>query len=181
MKNICVYCGSKQGAGSQYLDAASALAKALTNRGIGLVYGGARVGLMGRIADTMLEYGGDVIGVIPQGLFDDEVTHRHLTELIAVQGMHKRKQKMNELADGFIAMPGGFGTLEELFEAITWSQIGIHHKPIGLLNVNGYYDGLNQFIDYAVSQEFIKPKHLKLYRSHADAAELITQLQAMAG
>ncbi len=167
MKRICVYCGSKAGNRPQYLQAAKNLGQALLARHIGLIYGGASVGLMGGIADTLIENGGEVIGVIPESLFEDEIAHPGLTQRINVKNMHQRKATMASLADGFIALPGGFGTMEEVLEAITWSQLEIHSdpqiKPIGLLNVCGYYNRLSDFIDHAVDQGFIKQKHQSLY------------------
>lgn len=181
MKRICVYCGSNPGSKPEYLEAAKSLAKAMTDRNIGLVYGGASVGLMGQIANSVLESNGQVIGVIPGLLFKNEVTHTDLTELITVNDMHQRKAKMASLADGFIALPGGFGTLEEFFEAITWSQLRIHtkRKPVGLLNESGYYDQLHAFISHAVSQEFVKPKHQALYAIHSDAQTLLGMMEDM--
>ncbi len=176
MKRICVYCGSKPGSRPEYLESAKNLGHALLARNIGLVYGGASVGLMGKIAVTMIENGGETIGVIPESLFDSEIVHPGLTELITVENMHQRKETMASLADGFIALPGGFGTLEEVFEAITWSQLKIHIKPIGLLNVCGYYDPLSAFIDHAVAQEFIKPKHQSLYTIHDDPDNLLDEM-----
>ena len=150
----------------------------MTDRNIGLVYGGGSIGLMGQIADSVLENNGEAIGVIPGTLFKDEVAHRGLTKLIKMADMHQRKAKMANLADGFIALPGGFGTLEEFFEAITWSQLKIHSKskPIGLLNVAGYYDQLHDFVCRAVSQGFIKPKHQALYMVHSDPDTLLDRM-----
>lgn len=179
MNRICVYCGSKPGADESFLAAATQLGKAMTQRNHDLVYGGACIGLMGRIADSVLHGGGNAIGVIPGDLFNDEVTHRNLSELITVDNMHQRKEKMASLADGFVALPGGFGTFEELFEAITWSQLRIHTKPIGLLNVNGYYDSLHKFISEAVQHEFIKPKHQALYVIHDDPEKLLDLMEEM--
>ncbi len=175
MKRICVYCGSRTGNRPQYRAAAKSLARAMTERNIGLVYGGGNIGLMGQIADSVMENNGEAIGVIPDSLFSEEVAHSGLTELIMMADMHQRKAKMADLADGFIALPGGFGTLEEFFEAVTWSQLKLHStsKPVGLLNVGGYYDPLHAFIGHAVSQGFIKPCHQALYRIHADADTLL--------
>src|ERR671939_1854337 len=142
MDRLCVYAGSNAGVRPEYAEAAVALARELVARGIGLVYGGGRVGLMGVLADTVLSGGGEAIGVIPQALVDREIGHQGLTELRVVGSMHERKALMAELADGFVALPGGAGTLEELIEIYTWSQLGLHRKPMGVLNVNGYYDGL---------------------------------------
>ena len=181
MKRICVYCGSKTGNRPEYPEAAKSLARAMTDRNIGLVYGGGGIGLMGQIADSVLANNGEVIGVIPRNLFKNEVAHRGLTRLITMADMHHRKAKMASLADGFIAMPGGFGTLEELFEAITWSQLKIHSKPkpVGLLNAAGYYDQLHDFISHAVGQEFIKSRHQALYTVHCDAHALLDMMEEM--
>ncbi len=159
MKRVCVYCGSSEGGNPVYTGAARQLARAMVNRNIDLVYGGASVGIMGEIADAVLEYGGEVIGVIPKGLFRKEVAHTSLTELREVSSMHERKSLMADLSDGFIALPGGFGTIEEILEIITWSQLGMHRKPCGLLNVYQYYDKLIEFLDHAVSEQFIKNSH----------------------
>ena len=173
MKKICVYCGSKPGNNPAFMASAVSLGRTMTKRNIDLVYGGASIGLMGQIADSVLTGGGAVTGVIPEALFKHEVVHTGLTELISVNSMHQRKEKMADLSDGFIALPGGFGTLEELFEAITWSQLRIHTKPIGLLNIDGYYDQLDQFIGHCVSSGFIKPEHKALYAIHSDPDTLI--------
>ena len=159
MKAVCVYCGSSPGRLADYADAARALGQALVARNLGLVYGGASIGLMGLIADTVLQLGGRAVGVIPQALARKEVVHRHLTELHVTQSMHERKTMMAELSDGFIAMPGGIGTFEEIFEIWTWAQLGIHAKPCGLLNVAGYYDALTTFLDHAAAEQFMKPPH----------------------
>jgi uncharacterized protein (TIGR00730 family) len=155
MKRLCVYCGSRPGGRSDYAIIARQLARAMVNKNIDLVYGGASVGIMGKIADAVLEEGGKVIGIIPKGLFVKEVAHTGITELMEVSTMHERKSLMAELSDGFIAMPGGYGTIEEIFEIITWSQLGIHNKPCGLLNVCNYYDNLIDFLDHAASEQFI--------------------------
>ena len=159
MKNICVYCGSNPGRQEAYSSAARALAKSLVDRNLGLVYGGASVGIMGLIADTVLQLGGRAVGVIPEALVRKEVAHQCLTELHVTQSMHERKTLMAELSDGFIAMPGGIGTLEEIFEIWTWAQLGIHTKPCGLLNAAGYFDALTTFLDHAVAEQFVKPPH----------------------
>ncbi|WP_312184317.1 TIGR00730 family Rossman fold protein, partial [Massilia timonae] len=142
MKTLAVYCGAAHGANPFYADAARALARAMVEHNIALVYGGGKVGLMGVIADEVLRLGGEATGVIPRALVEREVGHAGLTRLFVVKDMHERKAMMSDLSEGFIAMPGGMGTLEELFEMVTWAQLGIHAKPIGLLNVNGFYDGL---------------------------------------
>lgn len=159
INSICVYCGSSLGRLTAYSSAARSLAEALANRNITLIYGGASIGIMGKIADEVLNLGGKVIGVIPQALADDEVAHPNLTELHITQSMHERKLRMAELADGFIALPGGIGTLEELFEIWTWAQLGIHNKPCGLLNVEGYYDALIHFLDHVLAEQFVKQHH----------------------
>ncbi|MBE0473143.1 TIGR00730 family Rossman fold protein [Rhodoferax sp.] len=159
MKAVCVYCGSSPGRLETYADAARALGQALVARKLGLVYGGASIGLMGLVADTVLQLGGRAVGVIPQALARKEVVHRHLTELHVTQSMHERKTMMADLSDGFIAMPGGIGTFEEIFEIWTWAQLGIHAKPCGLLNVAGYYDALTTFLDHAAAEQFLKPPH----------------------
>jgi uncharacterized protein (TIGR00730 family) len=159
MKRICVFCGSSVGNNPEYQEFAVALGQLLARKGIGLVYGGGHVGLMGVIADAVLAGGGEVIGVIPQALADREVAHGGLTDLHVVDSMHTRKALMAELSDAFIAMPGGVGTFEEFFEAVTWTQLGVHRKPCGLLNAGGFYTPLIAFIDQAVSEGFIKPIH----------------------
>ena len=159
MKKICVFCGSSIGNRVEYAEAAVALGGLLARRNIGLVYGGGNVGLMGVIADAVLSAGGEVIGVIPHALAKREIEHQGLTRLHVVDSMHTRKAMMADLADAFIAMPGGVGTFEEFFEAVTWTQLGLHRKPCGLLNVGGFYTPLAAFIDQAVSEGFFKPVH----------------------
>lgn len=149
----------------------------MAEQGIGLVYGGSRVGLMGAIADALMENGGTAIGVMPSGLFSGEVVHQNLTELIEVNGMHERKAKMSELADGYIAMPGGFGTYEELFEVLCWAQIGIHQKPIGLYNVNGYFEPMMKMVKYSIQEGFSNDSHLKLIHSSSRPDELVEQMK----
>ncbi len=177
MKTICVYCGSRSGNDPDFGKAASLLGSGMARRNMGLVYGGASIGLMGTIAEAVLEGGGQVTGVIPRNLFRNEVIHPGMTQQVMVDGMHQRKEKMADLADGFIAMPGGFGTFEELFEAITWNQLEIQDKPIGILNVNGYYDSLNAFIEQAIDQGFIQPRHRSLYRVDPDPENLLDSLE----
>ena len=155
---ICVFCGSSRGRGEKYADAARNLSRTLVERGVGLVFGGSNVGVMGVLADAALTAGGEVIGVIPQSMVDQEFAHPGLTELHVVADMHERKATMAALADGFITLPGGLGTLEELFEAWTWAQLGLHAKPVGLLDVDGYYLLLRQFIDHLVAEEFVLPE-----------------------
>jgi uncharacterized protein (TIGR00730 family) len=159
MTRVCVYCGSNSGSQPDYTEAAEDLARALVKRNIELVYGGASVGTMGVLANTVLAEGGHVIGIIPQALVDREVAHTGLSELRVVTSMHERKTLMAELSDGFIALPGGLGTLEELFEVLTWAQLGLHQKPCGLLNIRGYYRSLIDFLDHAMGEEFIKAAH----------------------
>ena len=161
-RNICVFTGSRHGVRPEYSANAVLLGRELVERGYGLVYGGGNVGLMNVIANTVLELSGTVIGVIPNSLVGKEVAHRGLTELRVVQSMHERKALMAELSDGFVAMPGGIGTMEELFEVLSWAQLGLHDKPCGLLNVSEYYDPLIQFLDRAVTDDFLKPKHRAL-------------------
>jgi uncharacterized protein (TIGR00730 family) len=162
MKSICVYCGASIGAAPAYADAARALAKIMVAHDISLVYGGGNIGLMGVIADEVMRLGGQATGVIPKALLDKEVGHHGLTALHVVKDMHERKAMMAELADGFIAMPGGIGTLEELFEVFTWSQLGFHNKPIGLLNVDGFYGQLIGFLQHVVNQGFLRAEQAAL-------------------
>ena len=159
---ICMYCGSNIGRRSSYAAAARGLADALIERDIALVYGGASVGMMGALADTVLASGGRAIGVIPESLARKELAHADLSELHVTSSMHERKALMAELADGFIALPGGIGTLEELFEIWTWAQLGLHTKPCGLLNVDGYFDSLLDFLDHTVAAQFVRPDHRSL-------------------
>lgn len=159
MKRLCVFCGSSVGNNPAYAEAATAMGTLLAKRGIGLVYGGGNVGLMGVVADAALAAGGEVIGVIPRALHDREVAHHGVTDLRIVDSMHTRKAMMADLSDAFVAMPGGVGTFEEFFEAITWTQLGLHRKACGLLNVAGFYTPLALFIDQAVTDGFIKPVH----------------------
>ena len=175
MKSICVYCGASTGADPVFADAARSLATALVDRDIALVYGGGNIGLMGIIADEVLRLGGDVTGVIPTTLVEREVGHRGLSRLHVVDTMHQRKAMMAELSAGFIAMPGGIGTLEELFEVLTWSQLGLHDKPIGLLNVAGFYDGLISFVDHVAGQGFLRNQHRALLMHGSDANNLLAQ------
>ena len=156
MKSICVFCGSSYGTRETYADAARATGRVIADQGYTLVYGGARVGLMGTVADAALEAGGKVIGVLPKALEDKEIGHEGLTELHLVGSMHERKAKMADLSDAFIALPGGVGTLEEIFEVWTWGQLGYHKKPCGFLNIDGYYDHLIRFLDHQTDQGFTK-------------------------
>ena len=162
MKRICVFAGSSPGAREEYAAAARSLGRSLVFRHLGLVYGGGDIGLMGILADTVLEEGGEVIGVIPRALVNREIAHRAVTELRVVRSMHDRKAQMAELADGFVVLPGGLGTLEEFLEILTWAQLGIHHKPVGVLNVSGYYDTLLEFLDQTVVEQFVQDKNRKM-------------------
>jgi uncharacterized protein (TIGR00730 family) len=159
MKRLCVYCGSRPGSQPDYTEAAENLARALVRRKIEVVYGGASVGTMGVLANTVLAEGGHVIGIIPQAIVDREVVHRGLSDLRVVTSIHERKALMAELSDGFIALPGGLGTLDEVFETLTWGQLGLHQKPCGLLNIRDYYRGLIDFLDHAVAERFITDVH----------------------
>lgn len=174
--NICVFAGSSFGARPSYRRAAETLGVELANRGIGLVYGGAYVGLMGAVADAALRHGGSVIGVLPQSLVDVEVAHPDLTDLRVVGSMHERKAQMAELSNGFIVLPGGIGSLEEAFEIWTWSQLGIHSKPIGLLNVEGFYDVLESFLDSLVTEAFVKEVHREILLSDQEPARLVDRV-----
>jgi uncharacterized protein (TIGR00730 family) len=162
MQRICVFCGSQMGTSDLYRQAAADLGRLLVQRDYGLVYGGGHVGLMGSIADAVLQAGGEVIGVIPEAMVVRELAHTSVTHLQVVPSMHARKARMAELADAFIAMPGGYGTFEELFEIITWAQLGVHCKPIGLLNVAGYFDALLTMVEQAIATGFIRPEHRQL-------------------
>ncbi len=178
-RHICVFTGSRHGQLTDYAEAARILGRELVARGYGLVYGGGKVGLMNVLADTVLELKGQVTGVIPNALVSKEVAHLGLSELRIVDSMHERKAVMAELSDGFIAMPGGIGTMEEFFEVLSWAQLGLHAKPCALLNVAGYYDPLIQFLDHAVEQDFIKPKHRALLVMENDAVRLLERLDAL--
>ena len=176
MQDVCVFCGSSPGEDPVFMQSAKALGEAIGKASMGLVYGGAHVGLMGQVADAVLAGGQKVVGVIPQS-FAHKVSHTGLTELHVVDSMHTRKAMMFELAGACIALPGGFGTLEELTEVLTWAQLEFHQKPIGLLNINGYYDALLAFFDQAVLAGFIKPQHLELLIVHHDPTELLKLLE----
>jgi uncharacterized protein (TIGR00730 family) len=178
MERVCVFCGSSPGRSPAYLDAARATGRALARRGIGLVYGGGSVGLMGAAADAALAAGGEVIGVIPRGLQLRELAHAGLTTLHVVGSMHERKAKMAELAHGFVALPGGMGTLEELAEILTWAQLGLHARPCGLLDVAGYYDPLVAFLDRAVAEGFVRPEHRRLLVVAEDPDALLDAFEA---
>ena len=173
MRRVCVFAGSSPGASSGYAGVAAALGKELAARGLALVYGGARVGLMGTLADAALAAGGHVTGVIPESLVALEVAHESLPDLRIVASMHERKQVMADLADAFVALPGGLGTLEELFEILTWAQLGMHAKPCGILNVDGYYDALLAFLDRAVADRLVTPGHRAMLLVETEPAALL--------
>ncbi|MDX6767130.1 MAG: TIGR00730 family Rossman fold protein [Candidatus Methylacidiphilales bacterium] len=172
MKRLCVYCGSSMGSRAEYREAAESFGSLLAREKIGLVYGGGNVGLMGVVADAVMAGGGEVIGVIPQALVDKEVAHFQVTRLHVVDTMHERKAMMAGLADGFVALPGGYGTLEELFEILTWSQLGFHPKPVGLLNTHGYYDPLLGFLHRMVEEGFLREDH-RTFLAVADEGEAL--------
>jgi len=176
MRRVCVFCGSSVGARHVFADAARALARALTSRGLSLVYGGGSVGLMGILADSVLAAGGQVIGIIPRGMATKEIAHHGLSELRVVDSMHQRKAQMAELADAFVALPGGFGTFEELLEVITWAQLGIHRKPIGILNVAAYFDPFLAQIDAGIHEQFIRPEYRDLFVTADDGDVLLERL-----
>ncbi len=176
MKSICVYCGSNFGGRDSYLEAAQGLGVEMAERGITLIYGGANVGLMGSTANSVLAAGGKVIGVIPQALVNKEVAHTGLSDLRVVGSMHERKSLMADLADAFIALPGGLGTLEEFCEVATWTQLGFHQKACGLLNIGGFYDRLLSFFNHATEEKFIRPEHRSIILTGEDPAELIEKL-----
>ena len=176
MQRLCVFCGSSSGVKTEYADAAKALGNAMAQRDIDLVYGGASIGLMGAIADAVLEAGGNVTGVIPEHLQQFEISHPGLTELHIVADMHERKAAMASMADGFIAMPGGIGTLEELIEICTWQQLGLHSKPTGILNVAHYYDKLIEFIAHSVDEGFLRAQHQNNLLSHSTPDELLNSM-----
>src|SRR5579884_4022684 len=162
MRRVCVFCGSSAGTRAVYRDGARRLGEVLAAGGLGLVYGGGHVGLMGVLADAVLQGGGEVVGVIPQALVDRELAQLNLTRLEVVDTMHQRKARMADLADAFVALPGGFGTADELFEILTWAQLGIHRKPIGLLNIARFFDPLLTWVEQCVSQSFLRPEHREL-------------------
>ncbi len=176
MKRLCVYCGSSTGARPLYREGAIALGGLIAASGMGLVYGGGHVGLMGAVADGALAAGGHVIGVIPRALMDRELGHTGIQDLRIVADMHERKMMMADLADGFIAMPGGWGTIEELAEMLTWLQLGIHAKPIGLLNLGGYYDPFLEFAERMVEQQFVRPEQRHLLAVESDPQILLDRL-----
>jgi uncharacterized protein (TIGR00730 family) len=177
MKRICIFCASSPGNRPEYAAAAEEMATELVNRKIGLVYGGSKVGLMGVLADAVLGAGGEAVGVIPKNLMEREVGHAGLSKLHVVQSMHERKALMADLSDAFIALPGGFGTLEEFCEVVTWSQLGLHAKPCGILNVLEYYSPLLAMFDHAVEERFLKPENRALVLARASPAELLRVLE----
>lgn len=178
MKSVCVYCGSSPGFRPEYAEAATVLGRTMAEQGLTLVYGGGKVGLMGIVADSVMAHGGAVVGVIPDALMQKEVGHRGLTELHVVRNMHERKQMMADRSDAFIAMPGGVGTFEELFETFTWAQLGYHDKPVGLLNVAGFYDGMLAFLKHAVDEGFLKQVHADMLYTSTRPDDLLGQLAA---
>ena len=177
MKSICVFCGANFNGDPVLKQTVEQLAEVMVSRNIGLVFGGGKVGVMGLLADAMISRGGQTTGVIPQFLMDKEVGHSGLTALHIVDNMHQRKQLMNDLCDGIIMLPGGFGTLEEFFEVLTWLQLGLHKSPIGVLNVNGFYDNLLAQMDVMVEQKFLKPTNRDLVITSADAIELVNLME----
>ena len=179
MRRLAVYCGSSRGHDPAFAAAAAALGETMALRGVGLVYGAAQTGLMGVVADTVLELGGEVIGVIPEALMANEIVHPRLSRLEVVETMHQRKARMLELADAMVALPGGFGTLEELFEALAWLQLGLHEKPCGLMNVASFFDPLLRYLDASVEQGFLNSQHRLLLRHHTDARLLLEDLQEL--
>ncbi|MFW6413108.1 MAG: TIGR00730 family Rossman fold protein [Oceanicaulis sp.] len=178
LESICVYCGSNTGAAPSYVDAARAMGRTLAERGVRLVYGGGQVGLMGVVADACLEAGGRVVGVIPNFLHQKEVAHPRVDDMRIVTSMHERKLMMAEESDAFVAMPGGLGTMEELFEVWTWSQLGRHEKPVGVLNVNGYYDGLMDFLDHMRGEGFVEAKHRGMLKCAETPDAIVDALEA---
>ncbi len=176
LRRIAIYCGSSRGSDPAFTAAAVALAQHLVGQGIGIVYGGGNVGLMGAVADAALAVGGEVIGVIPESLLAKELGHEGCTELRVTRSMHERKQMMVDLSDGFVALPGGFGTLDELFETLTWLQLGFHQKPVGLLNVSGFFDPLLQFLDHVSATQLLRPEHRASLLSHEEPQALLAAM-----
>ncbi len=175
---ICVFCGSSAGEDPRYLDAATKLGRSLAKRRIGLIYGGSQMGLMGRLADSVLDAGGEVVGVLPEPLLPREVAHRGLTQLVITDSMHERKAEMARRADGFIAAPGGLGTIEEFLEVLTWAQLGMHRKPCGILNINRFYDPLSAVFDHGVREGFIQNVHRKMILVEAEPDRLLDRMRA---
>jgi uncharacterized protein (TIGR00730 family) len=178
IRSICVFCGASAGRGDAYRAAATAVGATLAARGIRLVYGGGRLGLMGAVADAALAAGGEVVGVIPRGLVDRELAHRGIGELVIVDTLHERKFEMEERADAFLTLPGGLGTLEELAEVVSWAQLDLHAKPIGLLDVDGYFGRLETFLDHAVEEGFVAERHRRLVLRAATVDELLAAFEA---
>ncbi|EMY4797615.1 TIGR00730 family Rossman fold protein [Bacillus cereus group sp. BceL296] len=177
MNSICVFCGSNFGESEEYKNTAEKLGEFLGKKNTTLIYGGGKVGLMGSVANSALQAGGNVVGIIPEFLRDKEIAHQGLTDLIVVDSMHSRKQKMSELADGFIVLPGGYGTYEEMFEVLSWGQIGIHKKPVGLINVDGFFDPLLKMLQHTVDKGFARPENLNLILSSTNIEELFAQMK----
>jgi uncharacterized protein (TIGR00730 family) len=177
MKRICIFCGSSTGTRPEYAETARTMGRALVRRGIGLVYGGGCIGLMGIVADEVMGGGGEVVGVIPEALVTRELAHGDITQLIVVHSMHERKAKMAELSDAFIALPGGYGTFEEFCEILTWAQLGLHRKPCGILNVNDYYEPLLRLFDNAVAEGFLRPANRRLVIEETDPSRLLEMLE----
>jgi uncharacterized protein (TIGR00730 family) len=180
VRRLCVFCGSSPGARPEYAEAARELGRELLRRGVGLVYGGGRVGLMYEVARVMHEDGGEVIGVIPRDMVEKELAYTDIRDLRVVETMHERKALMAGLADGFVALPGGLGTIEEIFEVLTWAQLGMHRKPCGFLNAAGYFDRLLEFLDQAVSERFIQPEHRAMILVDGDPAALVAKFESYA-
>ncbi len=178
MKSVCVFCGSSPGKSADYVKVASELGRELARRGLRLIYGGGNVGLMGAVADAVMSAGGEVVGVIPHMLAEKELAHTTITELIAVGSMHERKMEMANRADAFIALPGGFGTLDELCEILTWTQLGLHANPTALVNHHGFFDGFLSFLDHAEEERFLRPEHRALVLTGKTPAEALNQLTA---
>lgn len=176
MKSVCVFCGSSSGSDKDFTTKAFSLGKSLAIKNITLVYGGAKVGLMGAVADGVLANGGEVIGILPSFLSTKEIAHSGLTKLIITKDMHERKKKMHELSDGFIGLPGGFGTAEEIFETLTWATLNLHQKPISLLNINNYYDELLLFVQKMTESGFLKSEHKEMLISACDIDSLLSQM-----
>ncbi|MCP3750297.1 TIGR00730 family Rossman fold protein [Pseudomonas sp. SBB6] len=178
VRSVCVFCGASTGVNPAYREAAIALGQTIAERGLTLVYGGGAVGLMGIVADAAMAAGGEVIGIIPEALKNAEIGHTGLTRLEVVDGMHARKARMAELSDAFVALPGGLGTLEELFEVWTWGQLGYHAKPLGLLDVNGFYSKLGSFLDHVVEEGFVRPQHRAMLQLADSPAELLDAMDS---
>ena len=178
MKAVCVFCGSREGSRPAYAEAARRTGREIARRGLGLVYGGGRVGLMGTVADAALEAGGEVVGVITEALISREIAHAGLTKLHVVGSMHERKMLMADLSDGFVTLPGGYGTLEEFFEVLSWAQLSIHEKPCGLLDVDGFWDPLSTLFDQAVTEGFVHPNHRSLVLTEGNPRVLLERMES---